>query len=130
MITFNPTKMLTPLALSAVGLISTVMTTTPAMAESQTYVTQFSEQRITQTGVGKVDIRHNQQIDIIESPPTLILPRGGMNMTIMRQPGMPLDRDMLGQSAYDAEAHAQRHRQWRQEHRSRWMMQRQSGSDR
>lgn len=127
MITFNPMKMLTPLALSSVGLISSVMATTPAMAESQTYVAQFSEQRVTQTGVGKVDVRYNQQINQDNPPPTFILPRGGMDMTIMRQPGMPLDRDMWTPSAED---HAEYHRQWREAHRSRHMMQRQNRSNR
>jgi hypothetical protein len=101
MMTFKPILMLTPLALATVSLLSTVIATTPAYAEfptaktqttktqttkTQTAITQYSRQTLTQTGVGKVQINQNQQIDIITPQPIvgLDLPRGGMDTTIMR----------------------------------------------
>jgi hypothetical protein len=99
MMTFKPMFILTPLALTAVSLMSTVMATNPALAESkttktQTSITQYSRQTLTQTGVGKVQINHNQQIDTITPQPIvgLDLPRGGIDMTIMRSNNSHRDR--------------------------------------
>lgn len=75
------------------------MTAAPASAESktiktQTSLTQYSKQTLTQTGVGKVQIQQNQQIDTIAPQPMvdLELPRGGMDITIMRSTNHNLDR--------------------------------------
>jgi hypothetical protein len=106
MMTFKPILMLTPLALATVSLLSTVIATTPAYAESkttktQTSITQYSRQTLTQTGVGKVQINQNQQIDTITPQPMvgLDLPRGGMDMTIMRANPRHHDRTAQRRSA-------------------------------
>ncbi len=123
MMTFKPILMLTPIALTAAGLMSTVIAITPAHAESnspttQTSITQYSRQTLTQTGVGKVKVLHNQQIDTIvpqsaeHSAVGLSLPHGGMDMTIMRSGNSDIERSDIERS--DIERVANRRTEQRQ----------------